>query len=133
LRRGAGVGYPSGMTEQTPEEKLDEYIDATVAAAIDATGIEHVREALQLIKDGLWPTHEQALRLLALRRYMRFQVEKAKATAIHDSWAWTAREAVTKLTEEPSKTLMASAETVQRTFAASNKGYTLALFRHCGH
>jgi hypothetical protein len=114
------------MAAGTPEEKLDEYIVATVDASIDATGVQHVREALQLIKDGLWPTHEQALRLAALRRYLRFQKDNGR-TSIHDSWAWTARESNTKLTEEPARTLMANAETVQRTFAISNKGYTLAL------
>ena len=112
--------------EKASEAKLDEYIDATVNASIDATGVEHVREALQLIKDGLWPTHEQALRLLALRRYLRYQFDNG-ATSIHDKWAWTAREAETKLTEEPAKTLMANAETVRTNFAQHNKGYSLAL------
>jgi hypothetical protein len=62
----------------------------------------------------------------ALRRYLRFQREKG-STSIHDSWAWTARDSEQFLKEEPAKTLMANAATVQRTFAQSNKGYTLAL------
>jgi hypothetical protein len=48
-----------------PEGVVYEYINATVNGAIDATGVGHVKEALQLIASGLWPAHERALRLMA--------------------------------------------------------------------
>jgi D-alanyl-D-alanine carboxypeptidase len=114
------------MAGQTREEKLDEYIVATANTSINGTDVQHVREALQLIANGLWPTLEQALRLAALRRYLRFQKDNGSGS-IHDKWAWTAREADQRLKEEPAKTLMANAATVQRTFAQNNKTYTLAL------
>jgi hypothetical protein len=114
------------MAEQKPEKKLDEYIVATLNTSIDGTAVGHVREALQFVADGLWPTHEQALRLAALRRYLRFQRDNG-STSIHDHWAWTSREADQLLKEEPAKTLMTNAVTVQRTFAQNNRTYTLAL------
>jgi len=114
------------MAEAATDEKLDDYINATANGAIDPTGVEHVKEALRLIAGGLWPAHERALRLMALRRYLRYQGQKG-ATSIHDNWAWTAREAEQNLKLEPAKGLMTKAEAVRRNFAENNKGYTLAL------
>lgn len=111
------------MAEPTPEEKLDAYINGTVDAAISANAVQLVREALQLIANGLWPTHERALRLAALRRYLRFQNRDNKS--IRDHWTWTAAEARQRLNEEPARTLVARARVVQRTFAENNAGYWL--------
>jgi hypothetical protein len=50
--RHGPVAYDPRMAEAATEEKLDEYINATVNGAINATGVEHVKEALQLIANA---------------------------------------------------------------------------------
>ena len=71
------VGHNPRMAEAATDEKLDDYINATANGAIDPTAVEHVKEALRLIAGGVWPTHERALRLMALRRYLRYQGQKS--------------------------------------------------------
>lgn len=107
------------------DPKLEAYLLGTVNQSIRPTAQAQVQEALRQIGRGLWPSHSQALRLAALRRYLRFQNLDHKD--IHDSWAWTPAQAQSLIKNEPAKTLLARAKVVQEAFAAANPGCTLAL------
>ena len=120
LKLASGLATVHSMDDP----KLEEYILETVTRKIAALALIQVREALQLIANAR-PAEPQALRLAALRRYLRFQ--NVENRDIHASWAWTAREAEQRSREEPALTLMTRAQAVQVAFARNNPTYSLAL------
>jgi hypothetical protein len=101
--------------------KVSKYVDGVVQLLTSSK--EEVEEALKLIADGVSnPSTSLAMRLLALRRYLR--IGQARVVA---QWAWTAEQTAQKMSSGDGKLLYELAATTQRAFTQQNQGYQLAI------
>ena len=104
-----------------PDDKLTAYIAAIVPLMGEAR--VEVDHALSLIAKRLAGRPNVGhYQLLALRRYLRIGAKRVRA-----QWAWTPEEAA-RFSQTPAGQLLdQEAQRVQKAFATSNPGYTLAV------
>jgi hypothetical protein len=107
------------------DSTIELYIDAVIGQSIQPDSRREVRDALRLIENLRGHVDGQALRLLALRRYLRIQDLQGKH--LHAGWAWTPEQTKRLSNTGSAKVLMDEAAKVQHKFAAQNPGYTLAI------
>jgi hypothetical protein len=86
-----------------------------------------VVDALGRIERAARMEHQQSLRLLALRRYLRLQ--DRDHVDLHAIWSWTDEQVQDSLREGTGRDLMNEAARVQAAFARCNPGYTLGCRR----
>lgn len=101
----------------------DPTLDKYIAAAADTFPLatQEVNDALDLIETFIKPNQNaQALKLLALRRYLRLG-----GATVQAHWAWTAQEAERFRHQGAFKLLLDEADKVKARFAAANPGYVL--------
>jgi hypothetical protein len=107
------------------DPKIEWYLTTIAGWSIRPSARADVAEALRQIGQAALMKYAQALRLLALRRYLRLQ--EIYQVDLHSIWPWTAEQARENLTAGPARLLMAEAGRVQATFARNNPGYALGL------
>jgi D-alanyl-D-alanine carboxypeptidase len=101
--------------------KVEAYLTATVA--LISAGRVEIEGALCLIRDEVKNTHMSlAMRLLALRRYLRMGSSKVVA-----QWAWTAEQTRMNMGSGGGKRLYELAARTQVIFSEKNQGYRLSV------
>jgi hypothetical protein len=105
--------------------KVEAYLSATVRQVIAATARADVEDALRQVGQAAHFARSQALRALALRRYLRMQ--NRQGINIHSRWAWTPEQAKELSGTGKAKLLMEQAAKAQEAFLKSNPGYSLAV------
>lgn len=114
------------------DEKLGWYLATIVKTQVRPSAAPLVSDALERIGTTAPLLHQQALQLLALRRYLRLQNRENRDLA--SIWSWTLEQVNTSLnasnpdgTAGLARRLMNEAGRVQRAFAAANPGHTLGI------
>lgn len=107
------------------DPRVEAYIIPIASRLIHETGRDGVAEALRLIEGEARLPDKQALRLLALRRYLRIQDNDR--VELRSIWSWTEEQVRESLRNGTARDLMDEAARVQAVFAADNPGYTLTV------
>ena len=105
--------------------RVEAYISMVAGWSIRQTAQRDVAEALSGIQREAMIEFKQALRVLALRRYLRLQ--ERDRIDLHSIWPWSEEQVQESLRDGAARDLMNEAGRVQVTFARSNPGYTLGL------
>lgn len=107
------------------DAKVDAYIHMVAGWVIRQSARSEVADALARIERAATLQHQQSLRLLALRRYLRLQ--DRDHVDLHAIWAWSAEQVSASLADGTGRDLMHEAARVQAAFARDNPGYTLRI------
>jgi hypothetical protein len=107
------------------DPKIDAYIGMVAGWVIRQAARPGVADALARIERAARIQHQQSLRVLALRRYLRLQ--DRDHVDLSSIWTWSNDQAQASLRDGSGRDLMNEAARVQAAFARNNPGYTLGV------
>jgi hypothetical protein len=107
------------------DAKVEAYIRMVAGWVIRQAARPDVADALDRIERAARIQHQQSLRLLALRRYLRLQ--DREHVDLHSIWSWSEDQVRDSLREGAGRDLINEATRVQAAFARNNPGYTLGV------
>lgn len=108
-----------------PDPKVDAYIRMVAGWVIRQAARPGVADALARIERAARIQHQQSLRLLALRRYLRLQ--DRDHVDLRSIWTWSNDQVQASMRDGTGRVLMNEAARVQAAFARNNPGYTLGV------
>jgi hypothetical protein len=107
------------------DPNVEAYIRMIASWGIRIPAQPNVADALGRIERAAPILHQQSLRLLALRRYLRMQ--DVKHVDLHTIWTWGDDRVKESIHHGTGRDLMNEARRVQDSFARNNPGYTLGV------
>lgn len=115
----------SGRVACVHDPRVEAYIRMIAGWVIRQAARPDVADVLSRIERAARIPHQQSLRLLALRRYLRLQ--DRDHVDLHSIWSWSEDQVRESLRQGAGRDLMSEAARVQSAFARNNPGYTLGV------